>query len=265
MTGALLSGALRPLGRALAVWGTALAGLILLTSAFWPAFRDSPGMTEAIGGMPQGLVDALGLGDLGTPEGFLWGNLYSLLVPLLMAVAGASLATSLTARQEESGHYELLLTQPVSRTAVLTARITAAALAVLALGAAVFLVQWAADAIWDIGVPVARLASTVALCTFTAVVAAAATALGAAVTGRPAVAEGAGVGLTVAGYVVSALFPLREGWESAQYISPWNWALGGEPLTTTAEWWRYLAPLALAAVLAALALAAFDRRDIHAA
>lgn len=264
MTGTLMVGALRPLIRPVLVWALSLAALIVLTTAFWPAFRDSPGMTNAIAGMPQGLVQALGLGDLGSPAGFLWGNLYSLLVPLLMAVAAASLTTSLTARQEESGQYELLLTEPVSRTAALSARIAAATSATVALGVAVFLVQLASDAIWDVDVAVGKLASTVLLCTLTAGVSAAATAVAAGFVGRPAVAEGAGVGIAVAGYVVSAMFPLRESWAKAQYISPWNWALGGHPLTATADWWRYLAPVALALLLAIAGLAAFNRRDIHA-
>ncbi|MFC7482814.1 hypothetical protein ACFQX7_26390 [Luedemannella flava] len=121
MTGVLLSGAVRSIRRGWVVWTVSIAALIALTTAFWPAFKDSGGMTDAIAGMSPGLVEALGIGDLNSPEGFLWGNLYALLVPLLMAVAGTSFLTTLTARQEDSGQYELILTQPVSRTAALLA------------------------------------------------------------------------------------------------------------------------------------------------
>ncbi|MFB7512423.1 ABC transporter permease subunit [Streptomyces sp. NPDC056144] len=260
----LTAGALRALRRSWCVWALSLAALIVLTTAFWPAFEDSPDTSGLTSSMPEGLVQALGIGDLGSPEGFLWGNLYALLVPLLMAVAAASFTTTLTARQEESGQYELLLTQPVSRTAVLLARALAVTTATLGLGVAVLLVQLVADAVWDLGTSVPRLLSTVVLCTLTALVAGAACLMTAAVTSRPSAVLGAGVGLTVAGYVVSALFPLREGWKDFQYVSPWNWALGGEPLTTTADWWRYAAPAGLALLLAAVALPLFDRRDVHA-
>ncbi|MFD4375142.1 hypothetical protein ACFXKE_16095 [Streptomyces sp. NPDC059202] len=127
-----------------------------------------------------------------------------------------------------------------------------------------FLVQLIADAVWDLGTSTPRLLSTVALSTLTALVAAAACLITAALTSRPSAVLGAGVGLTVAGYVVSALFPLRDGWEDFQYVSPWNWALGGEPLTSTADGWRYAAPAGLALLLAGLALPLFDRRDVHA-
>ncbi|MBO1329788.1 hypothetical protein [Streptomyces sp. VRA16 Mangrove soil] len=94
--------------------------------------------------------------------------------------------------------------------------------------------------------------------------AAAAAAAVAGASGRPAATVGAGIGLAVAGYVVSAPFPLREGWKHAQYIAPWNRALGGSPLTDPAEWWRCTAPLGLAALLMGCALLAFGRRDVHA-
>ncbi|MFE0701047.1 ABC transporter permease subunit [Streptomyces sp. NPDC058872] len=264
MISVLTTGALRALRRSWLTWAVSIIALIVLTTAFWPAFENSPDMSDLTASMPEGLVQALGIGDLGSPEGFLWGNLYALLVPLLMAVAAASFTTTLTARQEESGQYELLLTQPVSRTAVLTSRALAVLAATLALGLTVFLVQWIADLIWDLGTSVSRLLSTVVLCALTALVAAAASLVTAAVTSRPSAALGAGVGLTVAGYVVSALFPLREGWKDFQYLSPWNWALGGEPLTHAAEWWRYAAPVGLALLLAVLAPSLFDRRDVHA-
>jgi ABC-2 type transport system permease protein len=264
VTAALLRGAARSVRRSWLLWTVTVAGLIVLTTAFWPAFRDSTEMTDTIAGMPSGVVEALGLSDLSSPEGFLWGNLYALLIPLLMAVAGTSFLNSLTARQEESGHYELLLTQPVSRTAALVSRLVVAVTAVLALGVLVLVVQFAADAVWDLTVPDGRLTATVVLCTLTALVSVGATALAAGLTAQPAAATASGVGIAVGGYVVSALFPLREGWEDLQYVSPWNWALGGEPLTNDTDAWRYLAPLALALVLAVAAVVCFNRRDVYA-
>ncbi|MFC7482815.1 hypothetical protein ACFQX7_26395 [Luedemannella flava] len=129
---------------------------------------------------------------------------------------------------------------------------------------AVLLIQLGANAIWDLDTSVSRLTATVALCALTGLVSVGATALAAGVSAQPAVATAAGVGVAVAGYVISALFPLREGWEDLQYLAPWNWALGGEPLTSDTDVWRYLAPLALSVVLATTGVICFNRRDVHA-
>jgi ABC-2 type transport system permease protein len=213
--------------------------------------------------MPQGLVEALGLGDLGSPAGYLW-RLYTLMVPLLMAIAGASVATALTARDEDDGGYELLLAQPVSRAGVLAGRMVVTAGWLACLGTVVLVVQLSCNAVFGLDVPAGRLAATVALCTLNGLVCAAAATCTAAFVCHPGAAVGTGVGLGVAGYVASVLFPLRESWRSVQYLAPWDWALGGGPLTATAEWWRFAGPSALIALLAGAAAAAFDRRDVHA-
>ncbi|HEU5472297.1 MAG TPA: ABC transporter permease subunit [Actinophytocola sp.] len=264
MTGVLVAGAARAVRRSWLLWAVSLAALIGLTTAFWPAFRDNPESGAAVAGMPEGLVEALGIEDLSSPEGFLWGNLYALIVPLLMACAGSSILTTLTARQEDSGHYELILTQPLSRTAALLARIGTATAAMVTLGLAVLIIQLASNSIWELDITTSRLAATVTLCTLTALVSVGACAITAGLTPRPGAAMAAGVGIAVAGYVLSALFPLREGWENAKYLAPWNWALGGNPLTTDTDPWRYLAPLALTLALTTAALIAFNRRDVHA-
>ncbi|MCF2533814.1 ABC transporter permease subunit [Yinghuangia soli] len=263
MKAILLAGPARRVTRPLAAWSAALTALLVLNTAFWPAFRDNDGMTALAEGMPAPLVEALGLGDLGSPAGYLW-RLYTLMVPLLMAIAGASVATALTARDEDGGRYELLLAQPVGRTGVLAGRLLVTAAWLTALGTVVLAVQLASNAAFDLDMPTGHLAATVALCTVNALVCATASVCTAAFVCHPAAAVGTGVGLGVAGYVASVLFPMRESWRSVQYLSPWDWALGGGPLTSAPEWWRYTGPLGLAAVLAAVAIAAFDRRDVHA-
>jgi ABC-2 type transport system permease protein len=87
----LVAVALRGARRSAIVWGLSLAALILVTVAFYPAFRDEPELSNIIEGMPDALIDAFGLADFGTPAGFLRGNLYAVLVPLLLAVAGVLL------------------------------------------------------------------------------------------------------------------------------------------------------------------------------
>ena len=48
--------------------------------------------------------------------------------------------------------------------------------------------------------------------------------------GRPGIVLGVGMALAVAGYVAVALFPLSDVLEPWKHASPWDWALGGDPL-----------------------------------
>ena len=95
MNGAYLElalGPLRQMRRSLLGWGIGLGALVAVTVAFWPAFRGSSGISEAIDQLPSGVIDAFGLAGFGTPAGFLRGNLYEFIVPLLLAIAAVAAA-----------------------------------------------------------------------------------------------------------------------------------------------------------------------------
>jgi ABC-2 type transport system permease protein len=67
------------------------------------------------------------------------------------------------------------------------------------------------------------------------------------------------------GYLVAALFPLSDTLKSWRVISPWEWALGGDPLINATEPWRFLALVVPAVALAAAGILAYQRRDIRSA
>ena len=121
----LVLGPLRQMRRSLLGWGIGLGSLVAVTVAFWPAFRGSSGISEAIDQLPSGVVDAFGLAGFGTPAGFLRGNLYEFIVPLLLAVAAVAAANGLTAAEEDAGRMETYLSQPVTRRSVFLGRTVA--------------------------------------------------------------------------------------------------------------------------------------------
>ena len=86
----------------------------------------------------------------------------------------------------------------------------------------------------------------------------------AGITGRPGLVQGIGLVVALAGYLVMALFPLSEALKPWAVISPWEWALGGDPLLNPAEPWRYATLLLPAVALAALGVTGFVRRDVRA-
>jgi beta-exotoxin I transport system permease protein len=261
----LALGPLRQMRRSLLGWGIGFASLVGVTVAFWPAFRGSSGITEAIDQLPAGIVDAFGLAGFGTPAGFLRGNLYEFVVPLLLAVAAVAVANGLTAGEEDSGRLETYLSQPVSRRSVFVGRTIAMVVWLALMTALILAVQTISDALVGLEIDVARIISTVLLCGLLALLYG---ALALALAGwlpRPSLVLSIGIAATVGGYLISALLPLSDTLKPLSAISPWKWAFGGDPLVNATEPWRYVALVLPAIALVAVAVVGFIRRDVRAA
>lgn len=258
----LVAGPLRALRRSILWWSIGLAGLIVATVAFWPAFKGSSGISAALDQLPSGVVQAFGLAGFGTPAGFLRANLYDFFVPLLITVAAVAFASGQTAGEEAAGRLELYLAQPFARRAVILGRAVAVLAALAVLTAVLGIVQFGMNAAVDLRIDAGYLASTILLC---ALLGGLHGSLAIAIAGawaRPSVVLGVGIGVAVAGCVVTALFPLSDVLAPWCHISPWDWAFGGNPLDHATEVWRYLALAVPSVALTAFGLLAIARRDI---
>ena len=207
---------LRAARRASLVWAFSLGALIALTVAFWPAFRDQPELENIVKGMPQPLIEAFGLADFGTPVGFLRGNLYAVLVPLMVAVAGVLLVNGQTATDEDAGRMEVYLAQPVSRPAIFVGRVVAVIGWLVVIGLVMLAVQLLSDSVFGLDIGTDRIIATVALCILLGAFHAGVAALVAGWTGRPGLVLGIGMALAIAGYVAVALFPISD------VLAPWS-------------------------------------------
>jgi ABC-2 type transport system permease protein len=246
-------------------WSVAFVLMVAGTVAFWPAFKESSGLQEALGQLPPALLEAFGLEDFGSPAGYLKGGLYDVVIPLMFAAAGVMFASSMTAAEEDAGRLELWVAQPVTRSAVLAARIVAVLgwLAVLALVTLVS--QLASDAAFALEIADARIVATVGLCTLLGAVYAGIAIATAGLVGRPGLVLSVGLGLALVGYLVAALFPLSDALQAWAWISPWDWAVGGDPLTNPTAAWRVAALATATALLCLVGGVAFARRDVRSA
>lgn len=246
-------------------WSIAFVLMVVPTVAFWPAFQGSTGIMDALDQLPPALLEAFGLEDFASPAGYLKGGLYDVVIPLMFAAAGVLLASSATAAEEDSGRLELWLTQPVTRSAVFVGRILAILgwLAVLTLVTLVS--QLASDAVYGLEIAAAPVLATVALCAMLGALYAGFAIAVAGVVGRPGPVLALGLGLALVGYVVAALFPLSDVLDAWAWLSPWDWALGGDPLFHPTEPGRYVALVGATAALLVAGLAAFARRDVRSA
>ncbi len=246
-------------------WAIAFVLLVVSTVAFWPAFKGSTALDAALQVLPQAMLDAFGLQDFASPAGYLRGGLYEVIVPLMFAAAGVMLANSATAAEEDAGRLELFLAQPVTRRAFLTARSLAILGWLVVLAIVVLASQLVSDAAFDLEIAAARVASTIVLCTLLGCFYAGLAIALAGITARPGIVLAVGLGLALIGYLAAVLFPLSDVLAPWSQVSPWDWALGGDPLASEAQPWRYLALAVPAVVLAIIGIAAFERRDIRSA
>jgi ABC-2 type transport system permease protein len=261
----LVFGPFRASWRAGLGWSIGLALLVVSTVAFWPAFRGSSGISQAIDQLPGPVIQAFGLESFGTAAGYLRGGLYELVIPLLFAAAGIMFANSSIAAEEDAGRLELFLAQPVSRTALLVGRSVAIFGWLLVLTVVVLASQLASDAVFGLQIDASRVVATVALCALLGALHAGLCIGVAGAAARPGRLLSVGFSVAYAGYLVRALFSLSDVLAPWRHLSPWDWALGSDPLVNGAEAWRFGLLAATGVLLAVAGVVAFARRDIRSA
>lgn len=260
----LVGGPLRSMRRAIAWWSVGLAALVALTLLFWPIFKGSTGITDALNHLPSGVLAAFGLQDFGSPSGYLRANLYEILVPILLVAVAVTLVGGQTASEEAGGRLELYLAQPVPRAAVYLGRAVAAFIGLLVVTLVMAVVQVAMDAVVDLPIDLGNLVSTILLDVVLATFFGSLAFAIACARPRPSVVIGAGIELAVLSYMVVALFSFSSALEPWSQLSPWSWALAGDPLEHGADLWRFVVLAVPSILLVLLGLRAVARRDIAA-
>jgi ABC-2 type transport system permease protein len=126
--------------RSLPGWTVAIVAVALMYAAFWPTM-NSPEMASALKAYPPEVLDALNAGDLTTPQGYLGGAVYGLLVPLLVAVFMITMGARSVAGDEEAGTLDLVLAHPVSRRGLALQRLAGMLTSMAATAVVVFAVM----------------------------------------------------------------------------------------------------------------------------
>jgi ABC-2 type transport system permease protein len=207
----------------------------------------------------------IGDADYTTAAGFLSGELFSFMVPLLMLVAAVGLGARAVAGEEEAGTMDLLLSLPITRRRVLVEKAMAAAADTVLLGAALFLALLVASAVAGMDLDTADVAATALASVLIAwPFGALALAVGCA-TGRRSTAIAATVAVAVVAYLLHALAPLVAGLDGWDVLSPFSWYADDEVLTRGITVAHAITPIAVAVALCAAAAVILDRRDLTAA
>lgn len=254
------AGVLKSSRRSILLWSMALAAVAALYVGVYPAIGGMD-MQALIEGLPEGMVEALGYDQIGTPAGYISSTVYGLLGPILMAVFAIGAGARLVGGNEETGALELELTAPVSRSRVYVERLLALWIQTTVLAVVVGIVTAILAIALDLELSMTNLvAATIGLWLMVIGFGTVAFAVG-AVTGRRAMGLAAGAGLAVVSFMLDAIGPTIDvDWMSA--ISPFSWYLGDRPLQNGFDG-QGLILLAVVPLVAALAgQRLFDRRDL---
>lgn len=244
-------------------WGLGLVLIGVMQLAVYPSVAtSSEGMQAFVDQWPEALQEAFGLDAYTTGAGFLNAEMFSMMVPLVLIAIATTAAAAATAGEEERGTADLLLSLPVSRGRVLAAKVLAGLVAVFLVAGACWLALAVGAPLVDLDISLGNLSSGMLMTTLLALFFGAVTLLIAAATGKRAVALGVGVGLALAAFLLNALAPLADWLEPWQDASPFQWALGGEPLINGVDWPMALLLLGLSVLLAVLADIVYHRHDI---
>lgn len=242
-------------------WVIGAAGMAIVNAVFFP-WMHTPEMAEAMAALPQGVLQAFGWQDLISPEGYLAGQVFDTLGPVLLIIFAIGAGSAAIAGDEAAGTLELLIAHPAARASVLLQRAAALAVGLAGLGGAVWIGLLAVNEVSGLHIAPGLLAAAclqmvlLALC-FGAL----ALAVGAA-SGRRGLATGLSAGLAVASYLASTLATMVEEIAWMERLSPFYYATGAEPLRYGVQAGDAAILLAVTVILIAGAVVAFNRRDV---
>lgn len=217
-------------------------------------------MSEAF---PEEVLALFGGGDMSTPEGFYQIETFGLMAPIAFMIVTILIGSRALAGEEAKRTMGLLLANPIKRSTVVlektAAMIVHAAVVAVALFAGVVL----GSVFGGLGMSVVNIAATVLLSMLLGLVFGAfSLALSAAIGKvRPAVYITIGVALLF--FIANGFLPFASGLESLAYWTPVHYYLSSDPLLNGMNWGHGAVLATSFALLVALAIYLFDRRDLR--
>jgi ABC-2 type transport system permease protein len=251
--------------RGLVFWTVGIVALVVLTVSIYPSISGNEDFEQALESYPEALKAFVGGElDLTTGPGYLRGELFSFMVPLLLLIYGIGAGARAIAGEEEAGTLDLLLSHPLTRQRVLLEKLGAAAVLLGALGAVVFVSVWLSSLAFGLEVPAGNVAAAVLGAVLLALFFSALALLVGAATGSRSLAVALPSAVAVAAYLLDGLANLVDALEPLRAATPWDWYAGGNPLREGLDVTGAGLLLAGTALAVAAALPLFARRDLSA-
>lgn len=252
--------------RALVAWAVSLLLLVGMYVAIWPSIKGQPSVSDFLDNMPEAFrsLFATSGADMSTPVGYIQIELMSFLGPLLLIMYAVMAGAAAIAGEEDGHTLDLLLASPVGRTRLVLEKAAAMVLGTLGLAAVLGLGLVVEGQLADMRLPVADVAAAMLHMALLALVfGTLALAIGAAI-GHATAARAVPAVLAVVTYVVNGLGPQVSWLKPFQKLSPFYQYIGHDPLRNGVSAAGVAIALGTVAVLTAVAVVGFRRRDVAA-
>jgi ABC-2 type transport system permease protein len=240
--------------------------MFLLTFWVGPMYNLIEDSLKDLGNsLPDELLAMVGGGNLSTPEGWYQVEMYGLMLPISLLVISIVIGSAAIAGAERKHTMGILLSNPVSRTTVVLQKTTVMVVFALIVGIATFAGTLAGSAAGNLGLDPWNIAATCMLGVLLGLsFGALALAIGGA-TGRPQVASYGAAAAASVSFVTNGFLPLSENLEALAKFQPFYYYLSSDPLNNGMDWGHAAILSGLTIALVAVAVIAFNRRDIQSA
>lgn len=247
-------------------WSLGFFLFIFLISSVFPAIQESaPDLEAYIENLPDALTEAFGIGEastLTTPSGFLNAELYTLMLPIMILIFTIGIGSSTIAGEEESGTMDLLLSNPVSRLRLVVEKFLAMALSTFVIAVVIWLSLVIGAATFDMDIGIGVLAAATTSSALLGLTFGSFALLAGCVSGRRGMAIGVGVAVAAGSYMLYILSKIVDSLKSYEKLSLFFYNLDPDPLANGLRIQDAAVFLAVIAVLLALSVIAFSRRDL---
>ena len=248
--------------RSLIAYTLGTAVYVLVVVALYPAFEHSSSLDTFVRNDSTAAALFGVTGPLSTSSGWLNGNIYANLFPLIMLLLTVGFGAASLAGQDEDGTLCLVATLPLRRRRVVLEKAAALAAQAVVLAAAVAVCVIVGRS-FDLTVTPGNIsAGSAAACLMGIDFGLVAMAVG-ALTGRRATAIGGGTALAAASYLLSSLAPVVSWIRPARYVSLFYWSVGDNQIANGVSLADYAVLIAAALCLLAATVTLFQRLDLH--
>lgn len=246
----------------LAIWALAIGGLMAACVFLFPEMKGEMGQMGEMFASMGALTAAFGLDRLnyGTFPGY-----YAIECGNILGLGGAMFAamtaSSALAKEEKEGTAEFLLTHPVSRAQVVTEKLLAVLVQILALNLAVLVISALSSVAIGEEIPWKELGELHLAYLFLQI------ELMGICFGLSAILRrgsmGAGLGIAAGAYFLDLIANLAEKAEWLHYVTPFGYTSGGDILSEGLNWPLIALGILYAAIGVALAYGWYLRKDIR--
>jgi ABC-2 type transport system permease protein len=246
-------------------WIAGISAFIVLELAFYPSIHSQAAqLNKSFSDLSDSTVALFSdTGDLFSPIGYLSGQIFYLILPMLLGVLAIGAGSSLIAREERDETLELLLSRPISRGKLAAAKGLSGIIIVVLVGVASGLVTALMCKLVDLpvsfaAVMLASLAATALAISFGAV------AFMVTMLGHNAKVASVGIAslFALGGYLLASLASTLSWLSGPSKFLPFAYYHPAEILESKYNWLNGLFILAVIGVCAVISWIAFRRRDL---